>query len=107
MGLNKQIANKNKNTLTRRRWRAFKNNRRGYYSLIIFTIIFVVSMFAEVISNDKPLLVKFEGNFYFPLLYSYPETTFGGDFKTATDYRDPYILNRLQTGGNRVWFPLN
>jgi microcin C transport system permease protein len=99
--------NRTRKTLASRRWRTFKKNRRGYYSLIIFTLIFVVSMFAEVISNDKPLLVKYEGQFYFPLLHSYPETTFGGDFETETDYRDLYILNILQTGGNRVWFPLN
>ena len=94
-------------TLARRRWRAFKKNRRGYYSLIIFLILFGTSLFAEVLSNDKPLLVEYQGQFYFPLLKSYPETTFGGDFATETDYRDPYILKRLTTHGNRVIFPPN
>ena len=100
-------VNRERKTLASRRWRIFKKNRRGYYSLIIFTLIFTLSMFAEVISNDKPLLVKYDGHFYFPILHSYPETTFGGDFETETDYSDPYILNILQAGGNRVWFPLN
>lgn len=96
-----------RDTLNRRRWRAFKKNRRGYYSLILFLLLFVTSLFAEVLSNDKPLLVNYEGHLYFPLLKSYPETVFGGDFETETDYRDPYILEKLTSGKNRVYFPPN
>ncbi len=98
---------KSKDTLTRRRWRAFKKNRRGYYSLILFMLLFVTSLFAEVLSNDKPLLVNYEGHLYFPLLKGYPETVFGGDFETETDYRDPFILNKLTAGKNKVYFPPN
>ncbi len=101
------IINRQQDTLARRRWRAFKKNRRGYYSLIIFLLLFGTSLFAEVLSNDKPLLVEYQGQFYFPLLKSYPETIFGGDFETEADYRDPYILKRLTTKGNRVFFPPN
>lgn len=96
-----------KNSLARRRWRSFKKNRRGSYSLYIFLLLFVTSLFAEVLSNDKPLLVRYEGQLYFPLLTMYPETVFGGDFESETDYRDPYILERLSKGENRVYFPLN
>jgi microcin C transport system permease protein len=96
-----------KNSLAQRRWRNFKKNRRGYYSLILFTILFVLSLFAETFSNDKPFLVEYQGSYYFPIIRSYPETVFGGDFETETDYRDPYILDKLTHNGNRVYFPLN
>ncbi len=94
-------------TPARRRWRSFRKNRRGYWSLVIFLILFTTSLFAEVLSNDKPLLVEYQGHWYFPLVRSYPETTFGGDFDTETDYRDPYILKKLTTNGNLVIFPPN
>ncbi|MCP3852375.1 MAG: ABC transporter permease [Gammaproteobacteria bacterium] len=90
-----------------RAWMRFKNNRRGYYSLWIFIILFIVSLFAEVISNDKPLIIQFEQQYYFPLLTDYPETTFGGDFVTLTDYNDPYIKSRITTGRNWAVYPLN
>src|SRR5210317_1115672 len=90
-----------------RRWKRFKSNRRGYYSLIVFTILFVLSLGAEMISNDKPFLVYYEGGLYWPIIKSYPETTFDGDFETETDYRDPYIAEKLTAHGNWVLFPLN
>ncbi|MCI5211549.1 MAG: ABC transporter permease, partial [Candidatus Electrothrix sp. ATG2] len=96
-----------KQTLAARRWRNFKKNRRGFYSLVIFSILFGLSFFAEVLSNDKPLLVRYQGGYYFPLLKAYPETVFGGDFETETDYRDPYILDKLTAEGNEMIFPLN
>jgi len=96
-----------KNSLTRRRWRNFRKNRRGFYSLIVFVLLFTLSLFAEFISNDKPFLVQYQGHSYFPLFKSYPETVFGGEFDTETDYLDPYILEKLTTDGNKVYFPLN
>jgi len=90
-----------------RAWRRYKANRRGYYSLWIFTFLFVLSLFAEVLSNDKPLLLQYQGELYSPLLISYPETTFGGDFETEADYNDPYIRDKLSAGDNWVLFPLN
>ena len=88
-------------------WRRFKANRRGYYSLWLFAIIFVISLFAEILSNEKPILVYFNQHYYFPLLQSYPETTFGGDFETEADYSDPYIKELLNKGDNWAIYPPN
>lgn len=99
-----------KSAVARRRartWHRFRRNRRGYYSFVIFSVFLLVSLVAEVVSNDKPLLVRYEGNYYFPILFSYPETTFGGDFETATDYADPYIRQHLEQAENFVVFPVN
>jgi microcin C transport system permease protein len=96
-----------KNSLSRRRWRNFRKNRRGFYSFILFSVLFSLSLCAEMISNDKPFLVQYQNHYYFPIFKSYPETVFGGDFETETDYLDPYILDRLTTSGNKVYFPLN
>ena len=90
-----------------RRWRQFKANKRGYFSLIIFTIIFLISLAAELVCNDKPFLVYYEGSLYAPILKMYPETTFGGDFETEADYRDPYILEKINSGENKAFFPIN
>lgn len=91
----------------RRAWYRFKKNRRGFYSLWIFSILFVLSLFAEVLSNDKPLLVHYQGEYYFPVFKSYPETTFGGDFETEADYQDEYLRNILTHNGNWMLEPLN
>ena len=77
--------------LNKRRWQTFKAHKRGYWSLWIFLILFVISLFAEFIANDKPLLVKFDGQYYFPVFKSYPETDFGGIFETEAVYRDPAV----------------
>lgn len=90
-----------------RAWMRFKNNRRGYYSLWIFIVIFGVSLFAELISNDKPLIIQYEQQYYFPLWNDYPETTFGGDFVTMTDYNDPYIREKILANGNWAIYPIN
>src|SRR3569833_4770104 len=76
--------------LNQRRWQNFKANRRGYWSFWIFLILFIVSLFAELIANDRPILIQYAGHLYFPAFVTYPETTIGGDFETAADYRDPY-----------------
>ena len=81
----------NLSPLGQRRWRNFRANRRAFWSLIIFTVIFVLSLFAEFIANDKPFFVKYRGEFYTPLFSFYPETTFGGDFKTEAVYNDPVV----------------
>jgi len=85
----------------------FRRNRRGYYSLLVFSVLFVLSLGAELISNDKPLLVIYEGSWYAPLLFDYPETEFGGVFETETDYRDPFFLGQMEKPGNRAFFPIN
>lgn len=90
-----------------RAWRRFKSNKLGFYSLLLFVVLVVLSLFAELISNDKPLIVRYEGQTYFPLAKDYPETTFGGDFHTATDYLDPFIQQQLGKDGNWAVFPLN
>lgn len=94
-------------SLRLRRWRRFRRNKRGYYSLIIFSTVFLLSLLAECISNDVPLLVVYENETYYPLFFQYPETTFGGDFETETDYLDPYMLDRMTKGNNKVYFPFN
>lgn len=88
-------------------WNRFKRNKRGYRSLVLFVALFIISCGAELLSNELPLLVRYQGKIYFPLVVFYPETTFGGDFETETDYRDPYILERLGSDGNWILFPLN
>lgn len=90
-----------------RAWLRFKRNRRGVLSLWIFSVAFVISLFAEVISNDRPLIVVYQGETYFPLLQSYPEKTFGGDFETPTDFLDPFIERSIREGSNWAIYPLN
>jgi microcin C transport system permease protein len=93
--------------INRRRWESFKRNRRGFYSLWIFLVLFVVSLFAEFIANDKPFLVKYDGKYYVPALFTYAETTFGGDFETAADYRDPYLQKLIaDKDGYMLWPPI-
>ncbi len=94
-------------TALRRAWHRFRRNRRGYYSLWIFLILFGISLFAELLSNDAPLIVKYEGTLYFPLINTYPETTFGGDFNTESDYLDPFIKEQFSKPGNWAVYPLN
>lgn len=92
---------------TRRAWRRFRSNRLGYGSLCLFTALFVISLFAELLSNDKPIVVRYAGHWYFPLVQTLPETTFGGDFHTPTDYLDPFIRDQLKQPGNFALFPPN
>jgi microcin C transport system permease protein len=93
--------------INKRRWQNFKENRRGYWSLWIFSVLFVVTLFSEFIANDKPLYVHYDGKSYFPVFMTYPETAFGGDFETAADYRDPYLQKLIaEKGGTMVWPPI-
>ncbi|MEJ5988869.1 ABC transporter permease [Ramlibacter sp. PS3R-8] len=91
----------------RRAWRRFRKNRLGFWSLSLFVTMVVLSLFAEVISNDKPLLVRYEQRFYFPMLQAYPEKTFGGDFETETDFLDPFIQQQLTRGDNWALYAPN
>ncbi|MGZ5181728.1 MAG: ABC transporter permease [Ramlibacter sp.] len=90
-----------------RAWRRFKANRLGFWSLVVFCTLVAVSLFAEVLSNDRPLLVRYNGTLYFPMVHDYPEKTFGGDFETSTDYLDPLIKDRITRGGNWAIYPPN
>jgi microcin C transport system permease protein len=85
--------------ITRRRLQAFKNNKRGYYSFWIFALLFCLTIPAEFIANDKPILISYKGGLYFPVLKAYPETTFDGYFLTETNYTDPYIIAKIKANG--------
>jgi len=91
--------------LTRRRLAVFRAHRRGYWSLWIFLALMIVTLPAEFVSNDKPLIVNYQGSYYFPILRDYPETEFGG-FLARTDYRDPYVRDRIESDGWMIWPPL-
>ena len=92
--------------LTRRRWRNFRANRRGYVSLWIFLALFALSLCAELLANEKPLLISYDGGTYVPVLVSYPETTFGGDFPTEADYTDPFVQELIAEKGWILWPPV-
>ena len=85
--------------LNQRRWNNFKRNRRAFWSLIIFCVLFGMSLFAEFIANDKPILVQYRGEYYTPIFNFYAETEFGGDFRTEAAYRDPEVQCLVRTGG--------
>ncbi|WP_326533659.1 ABC transporter permease [Pseudorhodoferax sp.] len=84
----------------RRAWQRFRRNKLGFYSLVIFTTLVVLSLFAEVLSTDKPLIVRYEGQTYFPVWQDHSEKVFGGDFESPADYLDPFIRERITGGGN-------
>ena len=85
--------------LNKRRLQNFKSNKRGLYSFWIFSFLFIVSIFADFIANDKPLLIRYNNNYYFPIIQTYSETTFDGDFETEADYRDPYVKKLIADQG--------
>lgn len=89
--------------INQRRWLNFKNNRRGYISLYIFMVLFVVSLFAEFVANDKPILVVYQGEVFTPIFKSYPETAFGGEFESEADYRDEYVEELINSAGWMLW----
>lgn len=92
---------------TQRAWQRFKRNRLGFWSLMLFCTLFVLSLGAELISNDKPLIARYNGQWYLPIMSTVPETTFGGDFQTPTDYLDPFIQQQFSKPGNWALYPLN
>ena len=92
--------------LTRRRLHNFRANRRGWWSMWIFLILFVVSLFAEFVANDKPFVVVYQGEVYMPIFRAYPETTFGGDFLTEADYRNPFLAELIDAQGWMLWPPI-
>ncbi len=85
--------------LNQRRWRNFRRNNRAYWSLIIFSVLFGLSLFAEFIANDKPILINYRGEYFAPIFKFYPETAFGGDFQTEAIYRDPEVRCLIDSGG--------
>ena len=85
--------------INRRRWNNFRANGRGYWSLWLLTVLFVLSLFAEFIANDRPLLVSFKGHLYTPVLVDYPETAFGGVFETPASYTDPFLQQKIKADG--------
>ena len=91
--------------LNQRRWQNFKANRRGYWSLWIFLVLFVASLGAEFISNDRPIIVSYKGEILLPVFNNYPESKFGG-FLATTDYRDPFIQDEINANGWMVWPPI-
>ncbi len=91
------------NPVMRRRWQAFGSNRRAVWSLWIFLCIFALSMAAELVANDRPLIVSFQNQLYFPVVKTYPETLFGGDFETEAVYRDPYVQGLIESQGWILW----
>ena len=89
--------------INHRRLDNFRANRRGYWSLWIFLFLFLISLFAEFLANDKPIFIQYDGHFFFPILVSYPETIFGGDFETEAEYSDPEVQNLIGKKGWSIW----
>jgi microcin C transport system permease protein len=92
---------------SQRVWQRFRQDRRGYISLLIFSVLFVISLFAEFVSNDRPLLVRYNGQWMVPIAHDYSEKVFGGDFESPADYLDPFIRQQLSKDGNWAIYPVN
>lgn len=92
--------------LTKRRISQFKANKRGFWSLWLFLFLFLIALGAEFIANDKPILVQYDGQMYYPTFIDYPETTFGGDFETHAEYRDPFVADLINEKGWMIWPPI-
>ena len=92
--------------ITQRRLAQFRANKRGFWSLWIFLFLLFICLFAEFIANDKPIFVMHQGSAYFPTFINYPETTFGGDFETEAEYRDPYVGELIEKDGFMIWPPI-
>jgi microcin C transport system permease protein len=99
----KRFLGRELSPLNQRRLRNFRANKRGYWSLWIFLALFIVALFAEFVANDKPFVVSYQGEIYLPAFAAYPETTFGGEFETETDYRDPHVRQLIERDGWMIW----
>ncbi len=109
IALGKEQTKRSRYTLTpinQRRWQNFKANKRGYWSLWLFLFLFIISLFAELIANDRPIMIKHDGAFYFPVVKTYTETQFGGEFETEADYRDPYLHELIADKNGWILWPL-
>ena len=91
--------------INERRLANFRRNRRGVWSLRLFLIVFIMSLFAELIANDRPLIVSFDDKLYFPFVVIYPETTFNGEFETEADYRDEFVIELIEEGNGWILWP--
>ncbi len=94
------------NPVNQRRWQKFKANKRGFWSLWIFLTLFVICSGAEFIANDRPLVVSYKGDFYYPIFNRYAETQFGGEMETEADYRDPYVIDLIREDGWLLFPPI-
>ncbi len=92
---------------SKRAWLRFKRNRLGFYSMLVFCSLVLLSLFAEVLSNDRPLIVHYKDGYYFPIVKDYPEKLFGGDFDTPADYLDPFVKEKITQNGNWAIYPIN
>ena len=92
--------------INQRRFQRFKSNKRGWLSLWLFLLLFIVTLFAELIANDKPLLIKFENQYYYPIIETYSELEFGGDLPTEADYRDEYVIDLINDSGWMIYPPV-
>ncbi|TDI55826.1 MAG: ABC transporter permease, partial [Alphaproteobacteria bacterium] len=88
-----------------RRWQNFKANRRGFWSLWIFLVLFFLTLFAEFVANDRPIIASYKGEILLPIFFDYPEEKFGG-FLATTDYRDPFVQDEIEANGWLVWPPI-
>lgn len=95
-----------RNPVWQRQWQAFRSNKRGYWALWIFVTLFLLSLGAELIANEKPLLVSYDNELYVPVFNTYPETTFGGFFESETNYRDPVVKDLINNKGWMIWPPI-
>ncbi|MBI4966949.1 MAG: ABC transporter permease [Rhodospirillales bacterium] len=92
--------------ITRRRLEGFRANRRGFWSLWVFLGLFLITLGAELLANERPILIRYQGAFYVPVLVDYAEIEFGGDFPTGADYRDPYLKEKIDAQGWMLWPPI-
>lgn len=92
--------------LTRRRLQLFRANKRGLWSLWIFLFLFAATLCSEIIANDKPIMLKYKNEFYFPVFATYSDKTFGGDFETEAIYRDHFISSEINANGWMLWPPI-
>tara|TARA_B100000886_G_scaffold283057_1_gene207302 strand:+ start:1455 stop:2525 length:1071 start_codon:yes stop_codon:yes gene_type:complete len=102
----KQLLNFSFSRLNQRRLASFYQNRRGYWSTWIFFTLFLCSLPAEFIANDRPLLIQYKNQLYYPVIFTYSETTFGGDFETEAEYRDPFVRELIEENGWIIWPPI-